>query len=252
MKKYIYVLICFLNFPISVFSQNPNSEILGTYSDGYLGSTKLTLEKGGTFKLTTPDPVFHYQFERYENRGQWIMEGDKVILNPHKAPREVVAELAQSYSPASDSITISIDYRVEKYQDDSLLSREPFAFDMLSIYINKKKHYHHLVHERKASHCAFAPKIKNQQVVSENNTFRIAQQDLERIGIFSYGFEGIKWFKIEQETANHYHFTVTQPLDLSRQPRSKEVIIKKNKAYFYEKNGEVDTSWMVNALLKER
>ena len=69
------------------------------------------------------------------------------------------------------------------------------------------------------------------------------KQDIERIGIYSYGFEDIVWINISDKTSNKFEIIVRHPIDRERMPRSKEVLVKRRKAYYYETKGKID-KWL--------
>ena len=58
------------------------------------------------------------------------------------------------------------------------------------------------------------------------------------------------WLNIDYHENNNYKLSIEHPIDEERMPRSKRVIIKKKKAYFYETNGKIDKSLM--SLKKEK
>ena len=234
--------------------QNDTSAFTGIYSDGIsdgFQTTRLELKPDRTFRLLTQDPVFTYTFKTYENTGTWQEKGREVILNPEKSPRTPIVELHQKANDQQDSISIQIHYALEEYEKEQLKGRAPFEFQMLTVFINKEKTYFNLVRSPQRRICSFAHKVKNQVIVDSLNQFKIARQDIHRLGVYSYGFEDVRWFDVQNPNTNWFEFNILQPVDVERMPRSKKVIFKKGKAYFYERNGKVDTSWVANALTKK-
>ena len=104
----------------------PSSRNCGKYKDG-LGNmviTELILKEDSTFSLTTPDPVFPYT-----NNGRWILDGKSVRLNGDLESRKVKIELKESQNDSQNSITIKVNYTIEEYENEELVSSKPFEFD---------------------------------------------------------------------------------------------------------------------------
>lgn len=55
---------------------------------------------------------------------------------------------------------------------------------------------------------------------------------------------------IEDKSWNKFEVNVNHPIDIERMPKSKEVILKKKKAYFYERGGKEIKSLLPLILLK--
>lgn len=234
--------------------QNDSSAFSGIYSDGISNgfqTTRLELKPDRTFRLLTQDPVFTYTFKTYENTGTWAGNGKEIILNPDKLPRKTSIELHEKANAQQDSITIQIHYALEEYEKEQLRRNAPFEFQMLTVFINRKKTYFNLVRSPQRRICSFSHKVKNQVIVDSLNQFKIARQDIHRLGVYSYGFDDVRWFDVQNPNTNRFEFNILQPVDVERMPRSKKVILKKGKAYFYERSGKVDTSWVANGLTKK-
>lgn len=241
----ILILLPALLFNIA-FTQNIQlKDIVGVYSDESIGfhMTELKLKDDYTFSLETIDPVFPYTHQYFKNYGKFKIVGDEVILNPDKTPRTKKLELIQSVETENeDSILIEINYFIEKYKNEKLIDKEQIEFELLTIFINKKKYNYHIIQKPKIRKCAFGSKIKNQVVIDSFNQIKIEKDKIERIGIYSYGFDEIIWYKVSSSQMNKFKFIIEQPIDEERMPRSKKVKFKKNKAFFYEWKGEVDKS----------
>ncbi|WP_143473299.1 copper resistance protein NlpE [Flavilitoribacter nigricans] len=253
MKRCAFTLFLLIIVAGKLSAQQFNPEFAGHYTD-YNGMplTSLELKTDGTFSLSTVDPVFFYQYGKYVTQGNWVSNGDEVILNPELRERKIETTFESAELKDQDSITLRIDYLLQTYEAEVLQSSESFEFDQLTVYINKKRNYHHLVRHEKRRNCAFAPRIKNQVVVKENNEVRIPAQEVTQIGFMTYGFEDIKWFPVEPEGANYFSLSIVHPVDTERMPRSREVIIKGRRAYFYQHRGKVNTSWLAAPLIKKK
>lgn len=228
----------------SVSAQKIPKPIFGTYGEY---STRLTLNRDSTFELIGTDLVFPYTFEIDTNKGEWTVQGDTVILNPQlgkRFPRITVLE--KSTKKNNDSISVTISYYLETYEKNKIANRSPFNFELLSIYINKRKNYRNIVHVPKYRRCMFSSSIKRQIVIDSTKTFNFPRQEVFKLGIYSYGFEKPIEIDINNRHANHFEITVIQPVDKERMPRSKKVIIKGKKAYYYELNGKISTG--INSL----
>ena len=238
----------FLLVFVSGYSQTTIKKILGTYSDDI---TELKLNADSTYVLTTPDFVFPYTFQIYQNQGRWTMADNTVILNPDKKPRLPTVSITEKVISGWDSVEIKIRYHLEVYKNEVLIGQEPTDLRLMTLYLNKPKNYHHLVRSPVNRVCAFAARVKKQYVVDSSNTVKLGKQKVEKIGVYTYGFsEPIELFS-SNPNSNYYEVKIIQPIDDERTPRSKKVIIKGNKAFFYEYGRNVPTSGLLlNALKK--
>ncbi|MEL7003031.1 MAG: hypothetical protein AAFN93_09895 [Bacteroidota bacterium] len=142
-----------------------------------------------------------------------------------------------------DSIKIKINHYNEVYENEVLQERSITSFDLMTIYFNKKRKYQNLTHEDyKTGSCAWAPRVRNRVNLDATNTFRIARMDIQKIGIYTYGFTDFVELSIEDNNSDYYEIDVIVPIDKERMPRSKKVIVKGKKAYFYEIKGKVNKS----------
>lgn len=129
------------------------------------------------------------------------------------------------------------------YENEKFIKRKKTEFELLTLYFNKKRKYKHLTREWwKERSCAWAPRIRNRVNLDSTNTFKIAKKHIERIGIYTYGFTDFIELKIENKNSDYYEIDVVVPIDKERMPRNKKVIIKGNRAYFYEIKGKVKKS----------
>lgn len=243
-KITIFALGIALLFPFGGLAQNTNQKFAGKYSDG-IGSvsiTELRLNEDGTFTLVSIDPVFPNTHTSYQNTGVWTAEDGIVVLNPDKAPREISCVLKEAADGNADSTTIKINYTLIKYENETLKTEEPFDFDQVTIFINDKRTYYTLVKGEIRKVCLFAPKVKNQVIVDSSHTITIPKVGIEKVGIFTYGFTEPRWFEVKNNKSNYLEIEVRHPIDEDRAPRSKKVIVKKSKAYYYEYNGKV-SNW---------
>ena len=225
-----------------IFGQRNDSIFVGTYKDGFgnLSITELNLCKDGTFKLKTPDPIFSYTYQSFENTGNWILKQDTIFLNPDKKQRNKTINFLEKQTETNDSITIKINYFVDYFNDDSFLAQNKFDFDVLTICINKKNRYYHLVREYKLKRRTVAHKVKNQIIVDATNVLKIPSEKITKIGVFTYGFDNIEWFNISNSNTNFIEIDIVQPVDENRMPRNRAVLIKKDKAYYYTRKGKID------------
>lgn len=243
MKKTLHILTILL-ISISIFSQNIDSSFVGKYTDGIgdVTITELCLRKNGTFYLKTPDPIFSYTHRSFENEGIWISRNDSVILNPELTKLKTKVALIEKNTDQTDSILIRVKYFVDYFQSDSLLKREEKEFELMTVCVNKKRKYFNLVRHPHRKMCAFAPKVKNQVIIDSTNTFKIKRKDLDKIGVFTYGFDNMEWIKVFEKNSNNLEIEIVQQVDINRTPRNRELIIDGNKIYFYKRNGKVDKS----------
>ena len=243
MKKTLHILTILL-ISISAFSQNIDSLFVGKFTDGIgdVTITELSLRKNGTFFLKTPDPVFSYTHQTFENEGTWISKNDSVILNPELTKLKTKVNLIEKNTDRSDSILIRVKYFVDYFQSDSLLRREEKEFELMTVCINKKRNYFNLVRHPHRKMCAFTPKVKNQIIIDSTNTFKIKRKDLDKIGVFTYGFDNMEWLKVSDKNSNNLEIEIIQQVDINRTPRNRELIIDGDKIYFYKRNGKIDKS----------
>lgn len=85
--------------------------------------------------------------------------------------------------------------------------------------------------------------------LDSTNTITIARKDIEKIGVYTYGLIDFVELKTQNPNTDYFEIDIVVPVDKERMPRSKKVIIRGKKAFFYEKNGEVKKS--LNPLYKK-
>lgn len=244
--KQIFTIIFSLT-ALSVYCQTDTSKIIGIYSNDI---TKLILKADGTFSLNTPDYVFPYTFKNYQTSGKWVCLDKEVILNPDKTPRTPVLTLTERTIENVDSIEIKINYQTEEYENEVSVKKEKTDFDLMTLYLNKDKNYIHLVHSPRIRICAFTPKVKRQHILDSSNTIKLPLQKLEKIGVYTYGFDTKKELVPQSKTSNYFEITILQPVDKERTPRNKKIIFKGNKVFFYENKGDVITTGLLTPLKK--
>ncbi|MGV3586112.1 MAG: hypothetical protein ACO1OF_03850 [Adhaeribacter sp.] len=71
---------------------------------------------------------------------------------------------------------------------------------------------------------------------------RLPKQKVERLGVYTYGFDKPIELTPANPNANYFELVITQPIDKERTPRSKKVIVKNKYAYYYEWTGKIPTS----------
>lgn len=246
MMKKIFVLL-FILATAKSHSQKTYLQLSGKYGDGL---TQLELRPDSSFTLSTTDPVYPYTYTRYQNEGDWTIDRNKVILNPGMPKLQPEVSMKESHKGHPDSITFKINYYTAIYEGGIFQKKEAADFDMLTLYINQRKNQHHLVHRIHNSSCAFSPRIRPQVLVDTSGCVRFPKQAVTEIGVLSWGFDHMIELPVSGRSTNYFEITVVQPLDKERMPRSKEVIIKGNQAYFYEQEGKVSRSIFTNTLRK--
>ncbi len=247
------LLIGLMLLCLNSYAQDNGKNICGSYKDGFgdMVITGLILKKDSTFELSTPDPIFPYTHQNYTNTGRWTYKSQSIILNPSLKPRQVKVEVNESHFDSSDSITVKINYILEEYENEKLVSSEPFEFEMLTLTLNGKRRGYNLRNWASHPSCLLAPKVKNQVLLDSLGTARIAGKDLKSISVYSYGFDQPLVFTIENRETNCLEIEITQPIDKERMPRRKEVIVKGNNAFYYEREGKVITTGMLSPLIKQ-
>lgn len=234
---------------ISLYShaQNDISKYIGNYgnwiSNDEAITTELELKIDGTFKLKTIDPIYPQTFKYYTNEGSWILKDGAVILNPDLKRREPIVTIVEKQIGLRDSIEIKVNHYVEFYENQILIEKKKTKFELLTLYFNKKRKYKHLTREWiKEGRCTWAPRIRNRENLDSTNTFRIIKKDIEKIGVYTYGFTDYIETIIKNKNSDCYEIIIVLPIDKERMPRNKKVIIKGNRAYFFEINGKVKKS----------
>lgn len=228
-------------------SQTAKPKLIGKFSDDI---TELKINADSTFELKTPDYVFPNTFTVYQNRGIWTYSDNVITLNPNQAKRHPKLLLTEKIIEGFDSVEIKINYLTEIYESEMLVSKTKADFELLTLYFNKPKNYRNLVHSAMHRICAFAPRVKKQTIVDSLNIVRIPKQKVEKLGIFTYGFEKPIELSTTNPNANYFEITITQQIDKERTPRNKHVIIKDKYAYFYELDGKIPTSGLLLSGLK--
>src|SRR5258708_2711691 len=230
------------------YAQVSGSRVAGKYSDY---ETELELKADGSFTLKTADYVFPYTYDSYQSKGVWTASSNVVTLNPGKEKRKPQVYLTEKSAGRSDSIRVKINYFVETYENEAPVSREPADFHMLTLYVNKHSHYLNLVRAPQRRVCTFTPRIRKQLVVDSGNVVTFPKQRVERLGVYTYGFDRPIELTSTDPAANYFEIDIIQPVDKDRMPRGKKVVIKHNRAYFYERHNEVVTSGLtINSLKK--
>lgn len=80
--------------------------------------------------------------------------------------------------------------------------------------------------------------------MDSSNTFRIAKKNFNKLGVYTYGFIEPIETDLKMEQTDYIEINISVPVDKERMPRSKKVIIKGKKAYFYEREGKVVQFWI--------
>jgi len=246
LKQTFYILtIILLTFKVQ--AQTDNSEYVGKYGDwmpnGKALITELELKPDGTFELRTVDNVNPQTFKDYTNKGVWIVEDDEVVLNPKLKKREPILKMTEKRIGLKDSIEIKVNHYIETYENQKLIGKKKTEFDILTLYFNKKKKYKHLTKKwYDTGSCAWTPRIRNRVNLDSTNTFRIAKKDIEKIGVYTYRFTDFVEIVPKNKDSDYFEIDVIVPIDKERMPRSKKVLIKGTRAYFYEVKGEVKKS----------
>ena len=253
MKQTFYILTIVL-LTVKVYAQTDKSEYIGTYGDWMLNgkalTTELELKSDGTFELRTVDNVYPQTFKDFTNKGVWIVKDNDVVLNPSLKKRKPMVKLTEKIIGLQDSIEIKVNHYNEIYEKEKLVEKKNTEFDLLTLYFNKKRKYKHLTRAwYHSGSCAWAPRIKKRVNLDSTNTFRIAKKDIQKIGVYTYGFTDFIELTPKNKNSDYYEIDVVIPIDKERMPRNKKVIIKGKRAYFYEINGEVKTS--LNPLYKK-
>ena len=205
--------------------------------------TELELKSDGTFKLKTVDSAFPQTFKNYVNEGKWIIKNEEVVLNPDLKRRKPRINIKEKQIGLKDSIEIKVNYFIEFYLNQEILGKQIIEFEILTLYFNRKKEYINLTWKwLKDGNCVWSPRIRNRVNLDSTNTFRIAKKEIEKIGIYTYGFTDFLELNTDNTKSDYYEIDVVIPIDKERMPRNKKVIIKGKRAYFYEMNGKVKKS----------
>ena len=205
--------------------------------------TELELKVDESFKLRTPDYVYPQTFKDYTNVGDWILRDGDIFLNPHLQRRKPTVTITEKEIGLKDSIEIKVNHYIELYKNQRLIKKQKIEFELVTLYFNKKRKYKHLTSVwLKEGSCAWAPRIRNRVNLDSTNTFRIVKKEIEKIGIYTYGFIDFIELKTENKNSDSYEINIVVPIDKERMPRNKKIIIKGNRAYFNETKGKVKKS----------
>ena len=247
MPKNSYVSLMLLLFSISinnVYSQDFKSKYAGTYRD--YSFMELILAEDGTFSLT---------YGLNNHQGQWVVKENEIILNPELSERYPTISISEQRDETIDSIEIGFNYRMKTYKNEILVECTDYEFDILAVYYNKPKHFVNVVRQPLRSTCMFAPPIRKQVVLHPTlNTIKLKKpkSGITKIGVHAPHFNQPVEINVVDPNSNRFELFIVHPVDEERMPRSKSVIIKGNRAYFYERNGKVDTRLLATPLLKVR
>ena len=245
------VKIAYVNLIISlisintVYTQDLNRKYAGIYREYPMGYTELLLVEDGTFTLST--------YGLHNHQGQWIVNGNEIILNPEKNKRYPRISVFEQVCNTSDSIEIKFHYQIETYEDETFIECTDYDFDLLAVYFNNPKHFVNVVRQQLRTTCMFSPRIRNQIIVHpEMNVIKIKQpkRRITKIGIYAPNFDQPVELDIINPQSNRFEIFIIHPIDREGIPRSKSVVIKGMRAYFFERNGKVDTGFFANPLWK--
>ena len=248
-------LLTLLLINMQLIAQKTAMGYVGIYGDWVLNvetaTTVLDLRADKTFKLRTVDYVYPQTHQSYSNEGYWEILDDEVILNPHLQKRQAEVSLITKQLGLHDSIEIKVNHFVEVYENQTFIEKKKIDFDLLTLYFNKKKNYRHLTRATvKEGSCLWAPRIRNRINLDTTNTFKVPKEAIETLGVYTYGFQDFIELKNDNPDADYFEINVVLPIDKERMPRSKPVIIKGKRAYFYEFKGEVRRS--LTPLIKKK
>lgn len=247
MKKTLYIS-AILFYTFNVHAQTETLEFIGTYGDwmpnGKSLITELKLQPNGTFWLRTVDYIYPQTFKDYINEGTWISNDNEVTLNPELKRREPTVSIKEKNIGLKDSIEIKINHEILLYENQELTEQKNTDFEKFTIYFDKRRKHINLLREPYIRKCGWAPRVKNQRILDSTNVFRIAKRGFKKIGVYTYGFVKPIEVTLKNPDADFLEVNVSVPVDKERMPRNKKVIIRGNKAYYYELNGKVNTSLM--------
>jgi len=182
-------------------------------------------------------------------KGRWTHHGNSIKLNENLKERDIQVDLTEGIIDSQDYITVKFNYILEEYVEEVLASSELFEFKMLTLKLNGKNKGYNFMYRKTHRMCLFSPKIKNQVIIDSTNTAQIPRKDLESISINSYGFKEEIIMKIENEKTNYLEINIVKSIDKERIPRNNEVIIKGDKAFYYERDGKIVTSGTLSSPL---
>ncbi len=233
--KNLIVLILSLLTNLS-YCQQSRQSIIGKYTN-ISSSTVLLLKSDSTFNISEPDPIFPYTFTTYKTHGVWSLSGNIVTLNPDKERRTPTIYLSEKTVGNTDSIFVKILYSIALYENEKLLSKEPSTCKLLTLYINKKKNYYHLVQSQIHRSCLFSQRVKKQRILDTSMSIHIPKTGKTKcLGLFTYGFDEPIELIPKDLSSNYFEISITQGIDKDRTPRNKKFIIKNGAAYYYKKN----------------
>ena len=237
------LLFLLLSFNLQTLAQ----EVIGHYRDEI---TDIRLNRDSTFRVDAIDPVYPYTYKRFSSDGRWAVSGRFIILNPDQAKRRPAVSLVEAVVPG-DSIHIRINYESQVYDHEQILAIDHQVPEMMTVYLNKRRNYRHLVKAPIRRVCGFSPGIKHQYVLDSTQTLSMKKTVVKTIGFRTYGFDREVTFIPTDPQANFFEIRVVQPVDADRVPRSRQILIKGNKLFYYDFKGELLTSgWLANPLVR--
>ncbi len=237
-------------FTINIKGQN-NQLYVGNYIDlvGNDTLTLLSLDKDGGFTLMSYDRSRPGNFEKKYSEGNWSSIRDTVILNPEKQKLIPNVRCFEDIDNQSDSLMFIIDYSVHYYKKENLTDTSKVNFEVLTLYINKKSKPLHLIRLPYYQDFDFSQKHRNKIFINSQNIFKVKKDRVNKIGVFTYGFDEIIWNNLTNSESNIIKINIIHPIDYEFTPRSEKVLIKRGKAYYYKNYGEIDKC--MNPLIKQ-
>lgn len=210
------------------FSQN--KDIIGIYSEN------LKLNPKGNYIELKSDSTFIYNINGKIYNGNWEFSQNKILLNP-KIKKEFAKVRMRESKINSDSMTIKINYILKKENFDYSKNQN---FRMATVYFDKKRNYINILKAPYIRTCGWAPFIRKQIILNNNNYVTVSQKDFSQIGFMTYNLKDYIVFTKNNKDSNFLEFDIEDVPEDVNIIKDEFFILDKNSLFYATKKGNKD------------
>lgn len=191
-------LIILISFTSILYSQN--KDVSGIYGEKL---TETFNPKRDYLELKS-DSTFIYNYLGKKYYGNWELSQNKVLLNP-KIKKQFPKIKMRESRINSDSITIKINYISSNENSDDSKNQD---FRMATVYFDKKGRYINILKSPSIRQCGWAPIIRKQKILNNDNSVKISQKDFSQIGFMTYHLNDYIVFTRASKDSNFFEFDI--------------------------------------------
>lgn len=196
MKNLFLIILIFVTS--ALYAQN--KDVSGIYGEKI---TETFNPKGDYLELKS-DSTFIYNYLGKKYYGNWELSQNKVLLNP-KIKKQFPKIKMRESRITSDSITIKINYISSNENSDHSKNQD---FRMATVYFDKKGRYINILKSPSIRQCGWAPIIRKQKILNNDNSVKISQKDFSQIGFMTYHLNDYIIFTRTSKDSNFFEFDI--------------------------------------------